>query len=195
MYIKREVSTEGMVIGRASAGEGSARVLLYTRQLGLVVALAKSAREERSKLRPHLQVGTSGIFTLVKGKDVWRVTGATATKNAHFALSGNVAGQQALARVLGSMRQFVRGEGADPYLFSVLSGFFESLYRTDTARIAAAEGLAVLRILAALGYVGENELTKEFLPAHYDEAVLTHADAKRVPLIRTINEAITASGL
>lgn len=195
MYIKREVTTEGIVIGRAAAGEGSTRVLFYTRVLGLIAALAKSAREERSKLRPHLQVGTFGTFTLVKGKDTWRVTGATGTENAHFALSGNVRAQEALARVLGSMRQFVHGEGSDPYLFSVLSGFFDSLSHVDAEHIAAAEGLAVLRILSALGYVGETKLTKEFLPAHYDETVLARAAAVRSPLIRTINEAISASGL
>lgn len=195
MYVKREVTTEGIIIGRHAAGEGSVRVSLYTQELGLVSGLAKSAREERSKLRMHLQVGTCGAFTLVKGRDVWRVTGATGTQNPHFELSGNTAAQEASARVLGVMRQFVRGESIDPYLFTVLSRFFEALQKIENEHVAAAEGVAVLRILAALGYVREDEFTKEFLPAEYHADMLTRAGAMRAPLIRTINEAIAASGL
>ena len=59
MLQKREVHTRAIVIARRSAGEGSVRVSLYTEELGLVSALVTSAREERSKLRPHLMVALS----------------------------------------------------------------------------------------------------------------------------------------
>ncbi|MBI3571983.1 recombination protein O N-terminal domain-containing protein [Candidatus Kaiserbacteria bacterium] len=195
MSVNRECTTRGIVVGRFAAGEGSVRVLLYSDALGLVSALAKSAREERSKLRPYLQVGTFGTFTLVKGKDVWRVTGATAAHNVHFALTGRTDAQETGARVLGTVRQFVRGEGSDPYLFSALSQCLSSLPAIPDTHIPAAECLAVLRMLAALGYVPQNRDTEEFLPVAYDARTLARAQRARAFLVRMINEAIAVSGL
>ncbi|MDO8523694.1 MAG: recombination protein O N-terminal domain-containing protein [bacterium] len=187
--------TRGIVIGRFAVGEGSVRLLLYTDVLGLVSAFAKSAREERSKLRPYLQVGAFGVFTLVKGTGVWRITGVTASEIIHFTVSGRKHAQEAGARVLGSVRQFVRGEGSDPYLFSVLSRFLSALPRVDDAHVQSAECLAVLRMLAALGYVDDDSDTRTFLPVAYDAETLVRAGEARAPLVRAINEAIAASGL
>ncbi len=195
MSVNRECMTRGVVVGRFAVGEGSVRILLYTDVLGLVSAFAKSAREERSKLRPYLQVGTFGTFTLVKGTGVWRITGATGAENIHFVLAGREGAQEAGARILGSVRQFVRGEGSDPYFFSALSRFLSSLRSIDDAHVSAAECLAVLRMLAALGYVDEDADTHPFLPVAYDPRTLARAEAARAPLVRAINEAIAASGL
>ena len=43
--MSREITVRGVVIGRRPIGEGSARISLYTDALGLVSAVAKSARE------------------------------------------------------------------------------------------------------------------------------------------------------
>src|SRR3989338_10140885 len=83
---KRELTTRGIVVGRRSAGDGSVRVFLYSEALGLVSAIAKSAREERSQLRSHLQWGTYGNFMLVLGKETWRVKGVSHTANIFFEL-------------------------------------------------------------------------------------------------------------
>ena len=109
MSQSREVHTKGIIINRFSSGEGSVRVHIFTESLGLVGALAKSAREERSKLRPHLTVGTFGNFDLVQGRETWRVTGAVRTKNSYFDLQGNPDAQDMCARVLSLLRQLVRG--------------------------------------------------------------------------------------
>ncbi len=192
---QREITAKGIVVARRAAGEGSVRVSLYTDALGLVTALAKSAREERSKLRPHLQVGTLGTYRLVKGRDIWRVTGATDTENIYFELGENDSAQKAAARVIQAVRQFVRGEGSDPYLFSSLIGFFETLPHIDERALPEAECVAVLRMLAALGYVAEDETTRAFLAASYDGALLEKARGSHRALVTRINEGINASGL
>ncbi len=195
MSLRSDITTRAIVLLRTSAGEGSVRVLLYTETLGLVIALATSAREERSKLRSHLQVGTLGTFSLVRGRDVWRAVGATDTQNTYFTLSGRRKAQEAAARVLASVRQFVHGEGPDPYLFSVLSEFLSSVVSIEDSHVSGAECVAVLRILSALGYVREDSATKEFLSVSYDTATLARALGARPLLVRTVNEAIGASGL
>jgi len=191
----REVTARGIVVARRSAGEGSVRISLYTDSLGLVSALAKSAREERSKLRPHLQVGTTGVFTLVKGRDVWRIIGATNTENSYFALSGKSGAQEASARIIAVVRQFIRGEGSDPYLFSALFGFFTSLPEIDQEYVLEAECVTVFRVLSALGYVREETSTQAFLDIAYDIGTLKAVRESRPTLVRRINEAISESGL
>lgn len=195
MSIAREITARGIVVARRSAGEGSVRISIYTDSLGLVSALAKSAREERSKLRPHLQVGTTGVFVLVKGRDVWRVIGATKTENSYFALSGNTKAQEVTARVITIVRQFIRGEGSDPYLFSALFGFFRILPSVDEEYVLEAECVVVLRVLASLGYVREDPTMKLFLDISYSLATLKAVRESRGTLVRLINEAISESGL
>jgi len=198
MYVRHEVTTQGLVIARMSAGEGSLRVLVYTEALGLVTALAKSAREERSKLRAHLQAGTIGTFAFVKGRDFWRVIGATETENVYFALEGDAAGKEAAARTLAAVRQFVHGAVADPYLWQALSGFAHALsvHRTKLeVDPRTLEYLAVFRLLASLGYVRERSTTGVFLETGYDTETLARAASARTALAHAVNEAIAASGL
>lgn len=189
--IRHEVATRGIVVARIPAGEGSLRVLMYTEALGLVAALAKSAREERSQLRAHLQTGTLGTFMLVKGRDAWRVMGATATENLFAPLSGDAA--EAAARTLSAVRRFAHGAGADPYLWRALAGFAQAVARGKDAWVL--EHLAVFRLFAALGYVRESAATREFFDVSYEPDTLARARAARAPLVRAVNEAISASGL
>ncbi len=193
--MSREITVRGILIARRSIGEGSVRVSIYTDSLGLIVALAKSAREERSKLRAHLQEGTVGSYTLVKGRDAWRVTGAVDTRNAYFACGDSPKIKEAVARVMATVRQFVRGEGSDPYLFSVLSNFLRATNGFANDEIMHAECLAVLRMLAALGYVETKNGTEQFFSTDYGEKLLALAAKERPRLIRTINESIAVSGL
>ena len=192
--LKREVHTKGVVVQRRSAGEGSLRVQLYTEELGLVVAVATSAREERSKLRAHLIVGTIGTYSVVKGKNDWRLTGAVGARSTYFE-SETLAQRAASARVVSLVRQFVHGEGKDEKLFSALWEFMHAVPSLADDDVRIAEYVAVLRILAALGYVGESSGMHELLGAEYSAAVLVAARDRRRDLVRVINDGIDATGM
>lgn len=196
MYVRHEVVTPGIVIQRIAAGEGSVRVFLYTEALGLVTALAKSAREERSKLRAHLQVGTHGTFALVRGRDTWRITGATGTSNVLFTHAHSASGREAAARVFQAVRQFVHGAVPDQYLWESLSGFIAALGAcAERGNARVLEYLAVLRLLASLGYVREDAAIMPFLAVSYEPDIVARAEAARATLVKAVNEAISASGL
>ena len=192
---KRELTTRGVVIGRRAASEGSARIFLYTEALGLLSAIARSAREERSQLRPHVQWGTRGLYTLVLGRETWRVTGAADTVNIFFDLSGNTAAKQAAAQALETVRQFVRGERPDPEVFDTLFRFLEALPTLSDSALKEAEVLAVFRMLSALGYVEPDVLLGSFLEPSYDSVLLEAAGKMRPRLVRAVNDGISASGL
>ncbi|MEK7063631.1 MAG: DNA repair protein RecO [Patescibacteria group bacterium] len=190
---KREVHTRGVVVGRRAAGEGSVRVTLYTEELGLVSAVAKSAREERSKLRAHLVEGTRGTYSLVKGKEVWRLTGAVRTQNIFYESPGD--GAASASRVLSLMRQFIQGEGADAELFASVWEYLEALPTLQADDIRIAEYIVVLRMLAALGYIARGGVADELLGAEYSAALLVLARERRKELVKVINDGIGASGL
>lgn len=185
MSTKREITTRGVVIGRSPTGEGSIRAVIYTEALGYVAAVAKSAREERSKLRAHLTAGTVGTFTLVKGERDWRVTGACNTVHTHFVLGESAkpsyaeaskAKQEAVGRILALVRSLVHGEGVDRGLYSALSDFLTTLPSTPLEEVTTAERRAALRILAALGYVSPSDMNSS-------------------DIVGVINRGLAASGL
>lgn len=192
--VRREVHTRGVVVARRAAGEGSVRVLLHTEALGLVKAMVKSAREERSKLRPYLVPGTRGSYSLVKGKVEWRVTGVLRGRTSYFEC-GRFDQRASAERVLLIVWQFVHGEGADPMLFAALYEFLEVLPTLEEHEVQIAEYVAVLRILAALGYVAKTESVEEFVSAEFTAALLTRAEARRRDLVALINRGLGASGL
>jgi hypothetical protein len=113
----------------------------------------------------------------------------------HFECAEKPEAQEALQRVLSFVRQFVRGEGSDPYFFEVLSGFVESLPSYSEMSLRDAERVAVLRMLAALGYVHDSPGMARFLSAEYSADILSDAAASRTHLTAAINEGISASGL
>ncbi len=169
-----DITTRAVVVARLSSGEGSVRAALYTEEYGLVHAFAKSAREERSKLRSHLQVGSYGAYTVVRGKHEWKVVGAVETRNSYFELAATPELQHASSRVVGVVRHLVHGEEQNEELFSVLWSYLDALRGCDPTEARGAEMRAVARILSTLGYVSvaTTELTDEReLTKHINEAL------------------------
>ncbi|MDE1919670.1 MAG: hypothetical protein KGH56_03155, partial [Patescibacteria group bacterium] len=87
----------------------------------------------------------------------------------------------------------VVGETHDPDLFPVMKGFFESLAAlSDAAHGEAAEMLAVLRTLSALGF-DAGEIPGE--SSTFSPTILDLVEAERGNYLARINRGITASGL
>jgi recombinational DNA repair protein (RecF pathway) len=70
-----EYITEAIVVEKEIAGENDKRVLLYTKDMGLVVARAKSASKITSKLSSHLEPLSLTRVRLVK-KNSLQITDA-----------------------------------------------------------------------------------------------------------------------
>lgn len=195
MSKSHDVGTRGIVINRFSSGEGSVRVHLFTEKFGLISSLAQSAREERSKLRPHLQVGTFGNFNLVNGARTWRVVGAVDTKDFYFSSTGNPNVQHASARVMSLLRQLISGEEKDGDLFESVWNFLTSLETITDSTIARAERLVVLQILASLGYAGKDTVPPLDETFNYSESSLNALEAYDTRMHQAIKDGFTASGL
>jgi len=69
-------TTPGFIIDSRTYGEAGKMLFIFTRDLGLVMAVAQGIRFERSKLRPFTQDYSFGEFSFVRGKEMWRLTSA-----------------------------------------------------------------------------------------------------------------------
>ncbi|MFA5744738.1 MAG: recombination protein O N-terminal domain-containing protein [Candidatus Paceibacterota bacterium] len=188
--MRHKYETSGIVLSRSFIGEANVFVTLITPELGLVCARAQGLRRTGAKLAAALATLAQSSLVLVRGKDSWRVAGAVLEEN-WFAQMENSPRTRA-ARVSGLLIRMVVGEAYDPKLFLIMASFFKALTELPEEFHAAAEALAVLRILAVLG-LDTGEIPGEFYL--FTQPLLTSIVKDRSQYIARINRGITSSGL
>lgn len=191
-------TTEGLVLRGFPKGEGHREILLLTREFGLVRATARSARENRSKLRAGLVDFSYVHATLLRGRESWRIVGAVLVNNFYYDADSKDK-KQLLARLTRLLMRLLAGEEKNEALFSLfLSGMIflagEKLFSDDIKNL---ECVLVLRMLHALGYVGEGEkdLAGVILSSEITRAHLSSLAPLRARAIKEINESLAQSHL
>lgn len=121
-------TTKAFILREYEQGESDKVFKLFTEEFGLIFALAKGVRKLESKLRFHLKVGKEVDVTLVKGKEVWRLTGIEAFPKVH----------EDEVIVVSLLERFVRGEIKQQNLFRHAREYLDiepSLYSKDIRMI------------------------------------------------------------
>lgn len=147
-------TTPAIVIESFDQGEHDRVYKLFTREFGLVLALAKSVRKLESKLRAHVLPRTITIVTLVKGREIWRLVGAQEESKDY----------EMIDDVTDLIRRFIRGEGAHKTLYDKLILFMAEQLPREKQK---ARLLLYYTILVELGYadaraIGAKDL-KEYI--------------------------------
>ena len=189
--MRHKYETRGIVLARLPLGESNASVTLLTGELGLLRARAQGVRKPGAKLAAALATLAESSLVLVRGREGWRIAGAV-LEEPWFARIGSVSARERAARVSGLLLRFVAGEAREPELFSILRSFFEALGTLPEEMHEAAEMLAALRTLAALGLDGGG------IPgaaSDFSAPVLARIGKERAKYIARINRGIAASGL
>jgi DNA repair protein RecO (recombination protein O) len=207
-------TTPGLIIGSKPYGEAGKVLSIFTRDFGLVAATAQGIRLEKSKLRYHAQDFELGSFSLVRGKEFWRLTSAAAMSEAHEPadvhgrdsdpLSLMRADVELKVRIASLLKRLLHGEEANPSLFACVESCMRFLdgatYESDDAltaeRAKTLESLVVLRILHSLGYIGSvPELDGHLEPGELSVGLLDSLAPKREEMNRHINTALRESHL
>lgn len=190
-------TTEAFVLGAIDVGEGSRSLILYTKELGLLYGLARSVREVRSKLRYALQPFSLAEVSLVRGRDVWRVTGARPLISYYALLQRAPARQQTFLRIVALMRRLIRGEVPGEDLFTMLSQAFAFLAQEDLSgeELSLFECVVVLRLLSLLGYAAETAATEEPSDRPITRELLVELRAARKKFVQAINRSLAATQL
>jgi DNA repair protein RecO (recombination protein O) len=189
--MRHRYDTRAIVLARQPLGEASALVTLLTPELGLVRARAQSLRSPGAKLAPALTTLTESSAILIRGKEGWRLAGAV-TEEQWFTCLPSAAARERAGRVSGLLLRLVAGEAQDSDLFLIMRGYLEALAALPHELADAAEVLAVLRMLAALG-LDTGDLPGE--PHAFTPEILNPIAQDKTSYVARINTGIAASGL
>jgi DNA repair protein RecO (recombination protein O) len=184
--------TTALVLGRTPVGESNAYISLLTKELGLIRAVARNVRSEKSKLRYALQKYMESEVSLVRGKDVWRITGAVPI-DAHTQVLSGFLTRRALASRISRLTLRLHGEEHNPYAFESVRSFFGALGSAGVNE-DDLELVTVLRLLYALGYVGNDASLEGYITnSELHPALFVGIETDRDLMVSVVNQALVAS--
>lgn len=143
-------TTPAFLLYASSSGEADKVLHLYTKEFGKIAALGKSVRLLRSKLKNALEVGNLVSASLVRGKEIWRLTDATIIEKLNFP-SAEI---NLFLKILKLLKKLVQGEEQNERLFESLLQIFEALMGGGIPEefLESLECVALVKMLDALGY-------------------------------------------
>lgn len=194
------ITSSGFVIQARDYGENQVMASIFARELGLVLAVAQGIRTETSKLRPYIIDFAWGSYSFVRGRDMWRLVGASELEDGRVGGKEYDRGQvELVARVASILKRFLQGEEPHPELFDALRSFFFSI-QSDAMLVekfsAELESLIVFRIMHLLGYIGtDGGLEPELYSGEVSPELLGKVELKRLVINKHINKALKESQL
>ena len=155
--------TDGYIIDSSISGESNKVFTILTSELGTIIATAQGVRKLQSKLRYSLQDLTFAKFALVRGKEIWRITGAEKIITI-YDKKVPIQIRQSLARILAFIKRLSPGEAVNKKVFEEFGKLHRSLVSSKIIRshndLIAIENLAYLRIAHHFGYGTPSEKLK-----------------------------------
>lgn len=167
-------TTNAIVCGHRPRLSADAAFWLFTKEAGMVLATARSVREERSRQRFALQDFSLINVSLIQGKGGWRIGSVEALDN-YFLKSEDKEVRRSLCLVLRTLRRYVQGEEASPDLFAEVETQLRLLQNPDLPNREYVEQLSVVRILEHLGYVPTKFSDKDLLTMAADYSAKNYA--------------------
>ena len=194
-------TTPGFIIDSRPYGEAGKILSIFTRDLGFIQATAQGIRLEKSKLRYHSQEYSQGFFSLVRGKEFWRLTSVQALADV---VNTEVRpprlrteSMQLSARIALLLRRFLHGEETNTELFECLSEFLKYLSGNNDfqkSEYLALENITVFRILKLLGYIGQEKKLEPYSGTNLlSGEILIEAEKHKMLLVNHINKALKES--
>jgi DNA repair protein RecO (recombination protein O) len=190
-------TTPGFILDSRPYGDADKLLTIFTRDFGLITATALGIRFEKSKLRYFCQDYSFSTFSLVRGKEFWRLTSAAA---ADTAMPSSAAADVLIARLAQLLRRLLHGEEENAGLFDTIQSTAYFLADASAALteedLKALESVTVLRVLALLGYIGSDPAIQPYLAnGELSVDLLKQAAAQRTALNQHINKALKESHL
>jgi DNA repair protein RecO len=177
------------IVHSSPYGEAGKFLLLFTKDFGMIGAVAQGIRLTQSKLRYHIQDFNLSMVSIVRGKEVWRLTGA------HEIESENEDElSQLQIKILKLLKRLLHGEEKNEKLFEIVEELYKNKIKKDEEDLV--ECLIVLRVLNTLGYIKNTEELSIFLENKYITAELIELiKQKKMAIIDVINSALKESQL
>jgi len=189
-------TTKAIIIRSIPIGEANKYYFLLTEDLGFIRATAQGVRLDKSKLKGHLQDFCFVEISLVKGKDIWRITSVQTLERGDFLKDTNKL--IAIKNVFNLLTRLLHGEEKNEALFLSVESFYNFLLKNNLnlENIKNLETITVLRILYNLGYFKKTFELSDFVK-DYDLSleVLDLFKKNRQTAILDINNALNETHL
>ncbi len=188
--------TEALILSAHPKGEANMVYGLLTKDMGLVYAVAQGVRLEKSKLRYSLQNFSYIKVDLVQGKEVWRITSATAI-NAYATIYKSTKGIQFLSNVSKLLRRLMQGEVFHPEVLAdtVTALSFLNEEEATPEVYHATELTLVLRILKELGYISDSTIVAPYVTETFNPSAINFKNLEKKTIAFEINRALRESQL
>jgi len=171
---------------------------IFTKELGMVDASVQAMREIRSKLRMGLSDLTFSDLSLVRGKNIWKITGASSCYNLFECFRDDRVKMDVAANIAALLKRMLSGEEKNKEMFILIASGFEWLKeeRLSEREVKNFEAVMVMRILNFLGYAGDKLKFEEFLRgAEWSREILDNMAKKRTEALKEINVWLKESQL
>jgi len=187
--------TEGIILSSRDHGEAGKYYSIFTRDLGMITASAQGVRKMSSKLRYVLQDFSYLKIDLVAGKNIFRLTNASKT-NILENICKNSNAFEVFANIARLLKRLLAGVEPNETLFLDLIHGFSILEKSQTRDdLRNIEAVIVLRILNNLGYIGENDILKNFIKSPFEADLMFEVSKSRTHILQQINKALKETHL
>lgn len=187
--------TNAYILASRGVGEANRFITLFSEDLGLIKAVAQGVRLSKSKLKGGLYTYAHTKVSLVRGREVWRITGAEEISRS-YELFDSPEKLALLARVYALVLRLVHGEEPDLELYIELGELSGVLARTADAQLKYLEIAIVLRMLNRLGYLKETPQLSIVLDGELGTAEsLTLIESRFTEVLTLVNKALSSTQL
>lgn len=192
-------TTESFILKSVNFGEANKYFFLFTRDFGLIKAAAQGVRLLKSKLRYSLEDYTLGQTSVVRGREIWRIT--SAEKKLSLSLSSENSNQEKfslLSRISSLLLRLLHGEEKNELLFDTLKEGvnFLNINNLTAESLANFECIMALRILSVLGYIGKIGDFDQFTNSPYFTIdLLANMSTLKTKAILEINKSLQETHL
>jgi len=179
-------TTPAFVVHSTPHGEAGKFLLLFTKEFGMIGVVAQGIRLGQSKLRFHVQDASYFNASVVRGKEVWRLTGALEIEHTK--------GKILHLKILKLLKRLLQGEERNDNLFAIVQELYNSKINENDFEII--ECITVLRVLNSLGYVKNIQEFETYLNTNnIDTDTLKSFTLIKSKAVAVINQALKDSQL
>ena len=189
-------TTKAIIVKSLPSGEANKFYFILTKDLGFIRASAQGVRLDKSKLKGHLQEFSLLSLSVVKGREIWRITNAETMHQPDFLK--NLDELRIVKNIFSLLSRLLQGEEKNEALFDCIDSFYNFLSKNELTKdqLKNLEVIIVLRILHALGYFKKSLNLSDFLKDDSISTILIdNIKEKRNFAINEINEALEHTNL
>lgn len=189
-------TTEGFILKSINFGEANKYFLIFTKDFGLIKATAQGARLLKSKLRYSLEDYSFSQISVVRGRDIWRLTSAQSKFSAKKFLKEDKNKFLLLSRIFSLLLRLLQGEERNDLLFENIKEAVNFMGDIQVIELENFECILALRILSSLGYIGKFEEFAQFTKSSYfTPELLLSMSTFRQRAISEINKSLQETHL